>query len=55
MDIKRIWGAPLLTNLGLVMMALSFIRLFYAPYWYMYIAGGLVLTGTAWWLYNQLK
>lgn len=54
-NIKKIWGAPLLTNIGLVMLALAFIKLFIAPYWYMLIAGGLVIAGTMWWLYNQIK
>jgi hypothetical protein len=57
LNIQGLWQKPpvLVTNVGMVMLALGFSRLFYVPNWYNYVAGGMVVAGTLWWGYNQIK
>ncbi len=59
MDIKevlqKLWGKTLLTSIGLLMIGLSFMKLFSIPSWYYVVAGGFLIAGTIWWAIDQAR
>lgn len=55
MDWNKLLGPGLLTNTGLVVLAISLLMRFAMPTWMYYLAGGLVLVGTIWWFVNQVR